>query len=148
MVFVCGDPSASKKSTVDENSSSFYEKYIAVLTSRGYKVTNKVMKSAPEVALSGAFINAIYETNLFGWSITISDNCTASIEDYMLVKEDAEGKMFKKKETDKESKIQYEPRGHISDSKRYLVLTIMEKEFKEYKGRKKSNLRNSLGHFR
>lgn len=148
MVFVCGDPSASKKSTVDENSSSFYEKFIAVLAARGYRVVNKVMKSAPEVALSGAFVNAIYETNLYGWSITISDNCFASIEDYMLVKEDAEGKMFKEKVKDPESKITYEPRGHISDTKRYLVLTILEKQFLEYRGRKKSNLHNKSGYFR
>jgi hypothetical protein len=97
MIFVCGDPSASKRSTVDENSSSFYSKFIEVLTSKGYKVQNRVMKSAPEVALSAAFINAIYENNLYGKSIMISDRCFSSIEDYLLVKEDAEGKMQKGK---------------------------------------------------
>lgn len=147
MVFVCGDPSASKRSTVDENSSSFYTKFIEVLTKRGYKVTNKVMKSAPEVALSGAFINAIYENNLGGWSIKIGDRCFTSIEDYMLVKEDAEGKMAKEKEKDAETGITYETRGHCSDSKRYFLLTILAKEFEEYKGRRKSNLANKLGYF-
>jgi phage terminase large subunit len=148
VVFVCGDPSASKRSTVDENSSSFYEKYIAILTSRGYKVVNKVMKSAPEVALSASFINAIYENKLYGWSITISEKCFSSIEDYILVKEDAEGKMFKGKEKDPVSGITYEQRGHISDSKRYLVLTVMAKQFEEYKGLKKSNLKGKMGFFR
>lgn len=147
VVFVCGDPSASKRSTVDENNSSFYEKYIAVLASRGYKVVNKVMKSAPEVALSATFINAIYENNLYGWSITISERCFSSIEDYILVKEDAEGKMFKGKEKDPETGITYEPRGHISDSKRYLIITIMAKQFEDYKGLKKTNLKGKLGYF-
>ena len=95
MVFICGDPSASKRSTVDANSSSFYEKYASVVVQRGYRVENKVMKSAPEVALSGAFVNAIYENNLNGWEINISDTCFTSIEDYIMVKEDAEGKMAK-----------------------------------------------------
>jgi hypothetical protein len=147
VVFVCGDPSASKRSTVDENSSSFYEKFIAVVMSRGYKVVNKVMKSAPEVALSAAFINGIYENNLYGWVINISERCFSSIEDYILVKEDAEGKMFKGKEKDPVTGITYEPRGHISDSKRYLVLTVLAKEFDEYKGLKKSKLKNQLGYF-
>lgn len=146
MVFVCGDPSASKRSTVDENSSSFYTKVIQVLNSRGYRTQNKVMKSAPEVALSAAFVNAIYENNLFGWSITIGDRCFASIEDYIVVKEDAEGKMAKPRETDPETKISYEPHGHISDTKRYVILTILAKEFELFK-KPKSNLANKLGYF-
>lgn len=136
MVFVCGDPSSSKRSTVDENSASFYEKFTSELIAAGFRVTNKVMKSAPEVALSGAFVNAIYENNLYGWSIHINESCFASIEDYIMVKEDAEGKMFKPKETDKETGVRFEPRGHISDSKRYFILTVCAKEFQLYKGRK------------
>lgn len=147
MVFVCGDPSASRRSTVDENSSSFYEKFMEVLRVRGYHVTNKVMKSAPEVALSGAFINAIYENNLYGWSIVISDRCFSSIEDYIMVKEDAEGKMMKEKVKDKETGITYEPRGHISDTKRYLILTVLAAQFEQFKGRKASTLRTQLANF-
>jgi len=146
MVFVCGDPSGKKRSTVDANSKSFYDKFIEVLKSRGYRVTDKVMKSAPEVALSAAFVNAIYENNLYGWSITISDTCFSSIEDYVMVKEDAEGKMQKTKEKDPETGVTFEPRGHISDNKRYLVLTILDKQFQEYKGMK-SNLKNQVGYF-
>ncbi|HTE34071.1 MAG TPA: phage terminase large subunit [Chryseolinea sp.] len=142
MVFVCGDPSASKRSTVDENSSSFYTKYIEILQKRGYKVTNKVMKSAPEVALSGAFINAIFENNLNGWSIKISDMCFTSIEDYMMVKEDAEGKMMKEKEKDPDTGITYEPRGHCADTLRYQCLTILSTQFEAFKGRRKSNFYN------
>lgn len=147
MVFVCGDPSGNKRSTVDQNSKSFYYKFIEVLRERRYRVTDKVMKSAPEVALSGAFVNAIYENNLYGWSINISDTCYSSIEDYIMVKEDAEGKMQKTKEKDIETGVTYEPRGHISDSKRYMILTVLNKEFQEYKGMK-SNIKNRLGYFR
>jgi frataxin-like iron-binding protein CyaY len=148
VVFVCGDPSASKRSTVDANSSSFYDKYIEVVRSRGYKVQNKVMKSAPEVALSAAFINSIYESGLYNKSIKISDMCFSSIEDYIMVKEDAEGKMLKQKVTDPDTGITYEPRGHISDTKRYLILTMLAEEFNDYKGFRKSNLKNQLGYLR
>ena len=148
IVFVCGDPSASKRSTVDENSSSFYTKFIAGLNNRGYKVTNKVMRSAPEVALSGAFLNAILEHGLSGWTIKIGDRNFTSIEDYILVKEDAEGKMFKEKVKDPETGITYEPKGHITDTMRYLVLTILAVQFEQFKGNRKGNLRSMAGYFR
>lgn len=137
VVFVYGDPSSGKRSTIDENNASFYDKYIDVLQREGFKVTKRVGRSAPEVALSGTFINEIYEKNLFGWSITISDKCFASIEDYILVKMDADGKMLKLKEKDEETKVRYEPRGHISDSKRYFITTLLAAEFEQYKSRPK-----------
>jgi phage terminase large subunit len=148
VVLVCGDPSSSKRTTVDENSASFYVKFIEVLTKRGYHVVNKVMRSAPEVALSGAFVNAIFENNIYGWVINIGDRCFSSIEEYMLVKENAEGQVFKEEVTDKETKIRYQIRGHIADSFRYFILTILAAEFQLYKGIRKSNIANNLGMFR
>jgi PBSX family phage terminase large subunit len=133
VVFVYGDPSARRRSTVDENSASFFDKFIEVLIKNGYRVSNRVQKSAPQVATSAAFINDIYESGYEGWSIEISDKCFRSIEDYILVKEDAEGKMAKPKEKDEESKVRYEPRGHISDTKRYFIITILKKQFELYK---------------
>ncbi len=138
VVYVYGDPSAGKRSTVDENSASFFDKYIETLNKQGFRTDKRVSKSAPEVALSASFINDIYETNLFGWSISVSDKCVVSIADYLSVKEDAEGKMLKEKVKDKETGIVYEPRGHISDSKRYFLIRILSKEFELYKGKRKT----------
>jgi len=139
VVFLYGDPSASKRSTIDPNNRSFYDKFIETLEADGFKVTSRVQRSAPEVALSAAFINAIYEQNLGGWSILISERCFTSIEDYLLVKEDPDGRMFKEKVKDKETGITAEPRGHFSDAKRYFITTILAAEFAKYKtrGRKK-----------
>lgn len=137
VLYIYGDPSASKRSTVDENSSSFYDKFIQTLQTAGVKIANRVQKSAPEVALSGAFINEIYESHLFGWTIEISEMCFTSIEDYLLVKEDKEGKMMKKKEKDKDSGVTYEPAGHFSDAKRYFITTVLAAEFNNYKARSK-----------
>lgn len=135
VVFLYGDPSASKRSTIDPNNRSFYDKFIETLEAEGFKVTSRVQRSAPEVALSAAFINAIYEQNLGGWSILISERCFTSIEDYLLVKEDADGRMFKEKVKDKETGITAEPRGHFSDAKRYFITTILAAEFAKYKTR-------------
>jgi PBSX family phage terminase large subunit len=137
IVYIYGDPSASRRSTVDPNNSSFYDKFIETLTSVGYRVVNRVMKSAPEVALSAAFINDIYENNLYGWTIVINDRCFTSIEDYLMVKEDADGKMLKPKVKDKETEVTYEPAGHYSDQKLYFITTILKNEFIQYKSRGK-----------
>ena len=135
VVYLYGDPSGSKRSTVDANSRSFYDKFAETLKSEGFTVVSRVQKAAPEVALSAAFINEIYESNLNGWSIVIHDRCFTSIEDYLLVKEDADGRMFKKKVKDPESKITYEPEGHFSDAKRYFITTVLEHEYQRYKSR-------------
>jgi len=137
VVFVYGDPSASKRSTVDANNSSFYDKFIEVLRHEGFQVVNRVAKSAPEVALSASFINEIYESNLNGWTIQIHERCFRSIEDYLLVKEDAEGKMLKEKVKDEKSGITYEPHGHFSDAKRYFIIKILEREFNAYKAKRR-----------
>lgn len=137
VVFIYGDPSAGKRSTVDANNSSFYDKYIEVLRKEGFTVTSRVARSAPEVALSASFINSIYEYNLNGWSISISDRCRLSIDDYSTVKEDVDGSMKKDKVKDKLTNITYEPYGHISDAKRYFITKLLEAEFNQYKARGK-----------
>jgi len=134
---------------VDENNSSFYDKYILELKQAGYKVINRVGKSHPAVALSANFINAIYENNEAGWTIEISDRCFSSIEDYLTVKSDYEGRMLKPFVKDKESGKEYQPNGHISDTKRYFVTQLLKKEWEEYKdGKDKNKLNNQAGYFR
>jgi len=137
VLFVYGDPAASKRSTVDENNASFYDKFIEELRNASFTVVNRVAKSHPEVALSAAFINEIYESELYGYSITIADHCKVSIDDYIMAKEDKDGTMFKQKVKDKETGISYEPVGHYSDQKRYFICKILEAEFTNYKSRKK-----------
>lgn len=137
VVFVYGDPSAGKRSTIDENNASFFDKYISEIRKAGFTVVSRVERSAPEVALSGAFINAIYEENYGGWSIIISTECLVSSEDYLVVKEDEEGRMFKAKVKNKETGVTYEPHGHCSDTKRYIITTVLKELFFAFKSRRK-----------
>lgn len=135
VVYIYGDPSSSKRSTIDPNNSSFYDKFIEVLQKAGFKVVNRVAKSAPEVALSAAFLNEIYESNLYGYSIAIADHCKVSIDDYCTVKEDKDGTMLKLKVKDKTTEQTYEPNGHYSDQKRYFIIKLLEAEFNLYKSK-------------
>jgi hypothetical protein len=135
VVFIYGDPTANARSTVDENSKSFFDKFKDVILSKGYTVRDRVGKSSPEVALSAEFINQIYEQSLYGYSISISSMCAVSIEDYYTVKEDANGGMHKIKRKDPATGVTYEPFGHYSDNKRYFITQILDSDFTRYKAR-------------
>ncbi|MDF3076140.1 MAG: terminase [Sphingobacteriaceae bacterium] len=132
---IYGDPSANAKSTVDDDGRSFFDKYIAQITSEGFRISNKVQKSAPGVSISGDFINEIYENGYDGWTIEIDTDCRKSIEDYSMAKEASDGTILKKRVTDKETGASYEKYGHFSDCKRYFITTVLKDEFNKYSSR-------------
>lgn len=137
VVFIYGDPSANAKSTTDDDGRSFFDKFKLVLKTEKVRFLSRIEKSAPEVAMSGSFINEIYESNFEGWSILIGSNNRKSIEDYTMTKEDMDGRVLKQKVKDKESGITYEQYGHFTDTKRYLICTVLKREFNIYKARGK-----------
>lgn len=136
VVYVYGDPSGNNRSVVDENSSSFFDRYLRELRDAGYHVVNRVQPSHPSVSLSAAFINEIYESEYLGYRITISDRCITSTDDYANAKEDDDGKMLKTKIKDKVTGQTYEPVGHFSDTKRYFITSILKTDFKQFASKK------------
>lgn len=137
VVFIYGDTNIKNRSTVDREGKSFFAKFIEVLSSAGYRVVDRVGRSNPSVSLSADFINEIYENNLNGWSIEISDKCKVSIDDYTTVKEEKDGTMQKPKIKDPVTEVTYEPHGHFSDTKRYFIIKVLEMEFIRYKSKSK-----------
>jgi len=137
IVYVYGDPSANAKSTTDDEGRSFFDKFISQLRAEGFRVVDRVGKSAPSVGQSASFINEIYEANYQGWEIRIAKDCRTSIEDYTMVKEDENGKMLKKRETNKDTGQSFERYGHFSDCKRYFVTTILPDLYVAFSNRRK-----------
>jgi phage terminase large subunit len=147
ILYVYGDSTSKKRSTVDELSRSFFEKFMEELQKAGIKFKNKVATANPDVALSAAFINDVYEFNTAGWSIFISDRCTVSIEDYEVVKEAPDHTMLKPKAKHPLTGKPYETHGHFSDAKRYFLIELMKEDFLKWKSRK-SNLSVQRAYFR
>lgn len=137
VLYVYGDPSAGKRSTVDRNNDSFFDVFIRTLRNHGFNVVDRVGRSAPEVAVSALFINSIYQELRGEWRIQINSRCPVSIEDYYTVKEDAEGGMVKIKRKDPTTGVTYEPYGHFSDAKRYFITQALADEFNAFKSRRK-----------
>lgn len=140
VVYIYGDASANANTTVDDNNASFFEKYIETIEDAGYHVINRVGKSNPRVAMSGEFINEIYEQGFDGWTITISNECAVAIEDYTMAKEDPKTSgILKTRIKNKETGQSYEHYGHFSDTKRYFICTVLGAEFQQFadRGRRK-----------
>jgi phage terminase large subunit len=140
VLFIYGDPSAQARSTEDVNGASFFDKFIETIRTAGFIVVDRVGRSAPQVAASVNFINDIYELCLGGWSIVIGDTCKVSIDDYISVKEDENGKMVKSKVKDKTTGATFEQFGHFSDAKRYFITQLLKKEFETYRTKRKKYL--------
>lgn len=137
VLHVYGDPAGNAESTVDEDSKGFLMKFLEELKKQGIKTINKVQKSHARVAMSGAFINDIYE-GLLDWKIFIGNHCSTSIDDYNSVQEDENGGMAKIKVKDPATGKTYELHGHFSDAKRYFITTVLKDEYNKYVGKNKN----------
>ncbi len=148
-VYLHGDCTTRNNNTIDDEGRSFLDKVISTLTEEGFDVVDKVSKSNPSVPMSGEFINAIFEKELPGLSIIISENCHTSIEDYMSVQKDSNGAILKTKVKNKITMQTYEEHGHLSDTFRYIVCDVMNSQFLDYSNKRKRNLyaKDGLIHF-
>jgi phage terminase large subunit len=139
-VYIYGDPSANARSTEDDEGRSFFDKFIGTLEVCGWRIEKRVGKSPPGVALSGEFVNDIYDRLFVNWQLLINIACRVSIEDYSLVKKAPDGTMLKEKTPDPKDptgKRRIEKYGHFSDTKRYFLTTLLADLFTEYKNRQR-----------
>lgn len=139
-VIMHGDASIRNRNTIDDEGRSFHDKYIEVLQTEGFEVEDKVGTANPNVAMTGEFINAIFEGEIEDVSILIGDNCKTSIDDYLAVQKDSNGSILKVREKNRTTGQSYEKQGHCSDTFRYLVCDILSKEYTLFSNRRKRNL--------
>lgn len=139
-VHVHGDASTRAANTIDDDKRSFLDLFIGGLQKEGFDIVDCVGTKNPSVPMSGEFINAIYDGAIPSLSITIGENCKASIEDYMSVQKDANGAILKTKVKNKITGQTYEEHGHMSDCKRYVVTDILREQFLSFSNRRKRNL--------
>lgn len=139
-VYLHGDASTKAASTMDEEKRSWLDLFIDTLAKEGIEVVDCVSNKNPSVAMSGEFINAIYDSQLPGISIIIGENCRISIEDYMSAQKDANGAILKTRVKNKITMQTYEKNGHLSDTKRYIVCDVLKDEFTLFANKRKRNL--------
>lgn len=137
VVYLYGDPSGDNATTIDEENSSFYDKFRAEL-GKYFTFTDRVLKSHPPVSISGSFVNELFEYGIDDWTIKIGDKCRESIDDYNSVKGGKNGEMVKEKitETIGGTKREFEKNGHFSDAMRYFITKVLENEFRSFRSKR------------
>ncbi|HIG08399.1 MAG TPA: hypothetical protein EYQ51_01360 [Alphaproteobacteria bacterium] len=103
--------------------------------SKSFAVRKRIPSKNPPVALSGDFVNAIYENEFDNKRIIINETCKESINDYILTKQDKDGGILKSRTKDPSTGISYEEHGHFSDVKRYFITQVLKESFSRFKRR-------------
>jgi hypothetical protein len=129
-MFVYGDATAKKQDVKLEKGHNFY--FLITKELEEYKPRNRVTNSNPSVAMRGNFINTIFETELNGIKVTIGENCKMTINDFINVKESAEGGKNKERETDPITKVNYQKYGHFTDLFDYFICSAFANDFNRY----------------
>lgn len=142
-LFVYGDATANKEDTKMEKGTNFFSLVMDHLKS--FRPVSRVQRSNPSVVMRGNWINNVLETNLGGIEIVIGEDCKTAINDFVLLKEAADGTKAKEMETNPLTKIRYQKVGHMSDLFDYLITTAFADDYNRYLNKPKSNIRGQLG---
>jgi len=129
-LFIYGDPAGKHEDTRNERG---YNDFSIIKNElEEMHPTMRVESKAPHVKSRGDFINSILKSEYEGISIVIGDNCKKSVDDFMYLKQDANGDKLKEKAKDIKTGIVFEKYGHTSDSADYFLTTIFSTEFNHY----------------
>lgn len=146
-VYLHGDASTKAANSIDDEKRSWMDLFIDTLQKEGFEIEDKVGNKNPSVAMTGEFINAIFDGIVPGIDISIDESCTVSLEDYMSVQKDANGAILKTKVKNKTTMQTYEEHGHLSDTFRYVVIDLCSEEYTAFSNRRKRNLYGNKGAF-
>lgn len=146
-VYLHGDASTKAANSIDDEKRSWMDLFIDTLQKEGFEIEDKVGNKNPSVAMTGEFINAIFDGIVPGIEIGIDESCTVSLEDYMSVQKDANGAILKTKVKNKTTMQTYEEHGHLSDTFRYVVTDLCLEEYTAFSNRRKRNLYGNKGTF-
>jgi hypothetical protein len=90
------------------------------------------------------FINTIFANGFDGIELYIDNKCENTLNDYLYLKEDSDGKKKKEKAKDPSTGISFEKFGHTSDANDYFICTAFANEYSKYQ-RGGANIRPHVG---
>ncbi len=136
-MFVYGDATASKEDTKMEKGHNFYRLIIDNLVQ--FRPVKRVLSSNPSVVMRGNWINTVLENNLGGITVIIGEHCKHTINDFILLKEAADGTKAKEMDTDAKTKVRFQKVGHFTDLFDYIMCSAFAKEYASYQSQSQSS---------
>lgn len=137
-VFMYGDRSTKNRNNIDDDKRSFYQIFVDSIKKQGFTIEDKFLQYAPSVSLIGDFVNAIFDGTLPFAEIVIGEHCKKAINDYIETKQDKDGSILKKRETNPKTKVSFEPNGHFTDTLKDFIVQAFNKEFNQFVSRFKT----------
>jgi predicted outer membrane repeat protein len=134
-IMLYGDRSTKNRNNIDDDKRSFAQIFTDALKKSGYKVEDKFLNFAPPVSNIADFVNAIFDGTLKFAEITIGEHCKKSINDYIETKQDRDGTMLKKRETNPKTGVSFEPNGHLTDTIKDFITQAFYDEFIKFQNR-------------
>jgi hypothetical protein len=99
---------------------------------RQYKPSPRILNSNPSVAMRGNWLNTVLEKELGGIKVVIGEHCKKMINDFVNLKESADGTKLKETETDSKTKQRYQKVGHFSDLFDYMMVSAFQSDYEAY----------------
>ena len=128
-LFVYGDATAKKEDTKMEKGHNFFRVIIDNL--QIYRPSLRVLPSNPSVAMRGNWLNTVLDKEIGGIKIIIDEHCKQAINDFINLKEAADGTKAKEMDTDRHG-VRFQKVGHYSDLFDYLMCSAFANEFQTY----------------
>ena len=138
-LFVYGDPAGRHEDTRSEQGHNDFRIIAQELAK--FRPQMRYKNSAPSVVMRGMFINAVFDSNYNGLEFIISEKCSNTIQDYMFLKEAADGTKAKIKVKNPETGVSYEKYGHTSDSNDYFYTAVFASDYSNYQ---RGDVRNKM----
>jgi hypothetical protein len=129
-LFIYGDPSGKSEGTRSESGHNDFR--IIEMELAEYRPQMRVLRKAPGLAINGQWINEVFGSENAGISVKVNDRCRILIDDFLYLKESADGGILKERTKDAETGISYERFGHCSDAFRYLITYAFNTEFERF----------------
>lgn len=131
-LFYYGDASGKKTQTVMSGTIRHHYQQLEVSLYRYLNEnSNRVGMNNPSVIKRRDFFNKILAGG-YDIVIEIDFSCTNFIADLDFLKEGPDGKKFKQKVKDKDTKVTYEKYGHTSDAADYLIIQVFEELYNNF----------------
>jgi len=129
-LYIGGDATSQKEDVKLEAGDDMFRLIMNGL--KEFKPERRTTKSNPSVRMSADFFNSILDGEIPGMTFGVDKKCRTAILDYENTKEDKNGLVDKKTETDPITKVTYQPYGHFVDLTRYFLANTFHEEYLKY----------------
>lgn len=129
-LFIYGDPSGKSEGTRSESGHNDFR--IIEMELADYRPQMRILRRAPGLAINGQWINEVFDREQDGIRVLVNDRCRILIDDFLYLKEAADGGILKERVRDSDTGVSYEKFGHCSDAFRYLLTYAFAAEFERF----------------